>query len=107
MLIINYVNVAGSNTTNEFTTEPKKIGGFSSPIFFTSYNQKQVNQIVTNKTAKTIIISYPKALYQLAQKIRINIQQQSSVTIELKQFDLKDTATTKYRHDAVIVVLYF
>jgi len=96
-----------SATSTNVILQPKLLGGFSAPEFFTSYDEQRVNIIAANKTAKVIQISYPLALKQLAQKIAMGIMAQSTVKVELKEVDLKDTSTLKYRHDAVIVVLYF
>ena len=83
------------------------IGGFGAPIFFTKFDQTQINSINQVKNVKMVKITYPHSLYKLAKQVANNITLVKSTGITLDEVNLQDTTTTKYRHDAVIVVLYF
>jgi hypothetical protein len=105
-LAINDIQNASGSTQVE--SNPPLIGGFSAPEFFTKYDKQRVLAIAHNKAAKTIMITYPNStLKPLALKIKKAIEHNSMAKVSLKQADIPDTPTTKYRHDAVIVVLYF
>jgi len=90
------------------TNQVNMVGGCGAPQFLTSYDQNVVTQISQVKHVKHINISYPPQLHALAAQIASGIgQSPSGAVIKLEQLDLKDTKTTKYRHDAVVVVACF
>lgn len=87
--------------------DKKLIGGFGAPIFFTQYDQTQIDAINQLKNVRQVKITYPSNLYKLARQIAKNIKLPGNPSLKLDETDLQDTATVKYRHDAVVVILYF
>jgi hypothetical protein len=83
------------------------IGGFGAPIYFIKFDQTQINQINQIKKVKMVKLTYPHNLHHLAQQIAAKITIVKKAQIKLDEVNLPDTATTKYRHDAVVVILYF
>lgn len=83
------------------------VGGFGSPEFFTKYDKQAVDNIAKTPNAKSIRIIYPKQLKSLATKIKDQLQKKSAVPIKSEEVNLVDTATVKYRHDAVVVTIGF
>lgn len=83
------------------------VGGFGAPQFFTSYDKKAIDEIAVTPHAKHIKVTYPKELKHLASQIKKELVKKSAVRIETEEQNLVDTPTTQYRHDAVIVVVYF
>jgi hypothetical protein len=107
ILFICSVLIIAANATENNGNRHKLIGGFGAPIFLTHYDNSQIELIINNKSTKSIKISYPKKLYNLAHKVSTKIQENSSIPLTLQEIDPVDTAATKYRHDAVIIVCYF
>ena len=83
------------------------LGGCGAPQFFTTYDQLSVTKISQLQNIGHIDISYPPQLKLLAFKIKDHLNKTFSTRISLHQVDLKDTASTKYRHDVVVVVVCF
>lgn len=81
------------------------VGGCGAPQFFTAYDQSLVTKISQLQNVGSIEISYPHQLKPLALKLKDNLSK--TVKISLQQVDMKDTANTQYRHDAVVVVVCF
>ncbi|MBY0379449.1 MAG: hypothetical protein K2P99_03495 [Burkholderiales bacterium] len=84
-------------------------GGWS-PVFFTKYKQSQVNQIVimaNEHKIRKIKITCPTQQKQLATKIRNKIETHTKIKPSFYIEYLKDSATTKYTHDTVVVTLYY
>lgn len=106
-----FILVASTNATTQNSSSVNAsapiIGGFGAPQFFTKYDKSAINKIASNPNAKTIKISYPPQLKSLAKRIDRTIKAKSSAKITMEEVNLQDTATVKYRHDAVVVVLYF
>lgn len=82
----------------------QQVGGFGAPIYFTGYDQNQINQIKQVAGINHIQITYPPQLYSLARRIASQLQ---PYPIQIKMINLHNTALTQYRTDAVIVVIYF
>ncbi len=105
-----YVNAINSkdnvNKTNQSLN--RMVGGWV-PVFFESYEQDKVNQInqqiKTNKI-KTIKISYPHNMYKVAKRIKQNLSI-SKIIIDMNEFNIEDNDRIKYRHDQVVVTLYY
>lgn len=86
----------------------KVIGGFGAPIFLKQYDEEVINQITDNEQIKFIRISYPKHLLPLALKVKRKINSnEPNIQVKLKEINLTDTNTTKYRHDVISIVTYF
>ena len=101
-------NTAATESSNDKSTEPKKIiGGLAAPIYFQNYDQNMIDNIANVHTAKKIIISYPTKLKPLAIQINDGIIAKSQVPVQMHEVNLQDTDTVKYRHDVVIVTLDF
>lgn len=84
------------------------IGGFSAPIYIKSYNETELKEILKNEKIKSIHITYPNNLTNLAKKIVKYIKQNNpKLYIKSDELNLKDTDIVKYRHDVVIMVLFF
>lgn len=107
IIIVACFNLAICNYSYASTTESQVIGGFGAPIYFTHYDLTQVTSIANNSNAKTIRISYPHQLLPLATQIANNIKSKSKAKVMLTELNLQDTDLVKYRHDVVVVVLYF
>ncbi len=95
------------------TTKKKTIGGWS-PVFFTQYNKERVNQIiqlVKEGRVARVKINYPsemqKLAHQLDDEFNAKLKTDLKEPIAFCQVDIKDTATTKYRHDEVTVILHY
>lgn len=100
--------VAESNPTPD-AESTIRIGGWA-PVFFSGYNQNQVNEIVdglNNGRIKKAVVSYPTRMQTLALKIHDNIQKNTTVKIPMESVELKDTDQVKYDLKQVIVTLYF
>lgn len=101
--------IESSSPNNNNQTNAEAIGGWS-PMFFTSYDIKKVNGIVTmikEKRIKDIKITYPASKSDLAFKIARAIQKDTDQVITINKFDIKDTTTIKYNHSQVVVTLYY
>lgn len=86
---------------------PAPIGGWY-PLFFQNYEQRQVDSIVqTIKSDKVrrIVVLYDKN-QTLANQIIAGIQSQVNFAIERSNDVPKDSATTKYNHDQVVVTVF-
>ena len=87
--------------------DAKMVGGFGSPEFFTKYDKQAIDNIAKTSNAKSIRIVYPSQLKPLATKIKDELQKKSPIPIKSEEVSLVDTATVKYRHDAVVVTIGF
>lgn len=96
-----FIFLFNTNASNQL------IGGFGAPIFFTQFDQLQIDSINNVKNVKNVKINYPHNLYSLAKQVASKITVVKQPQIILDEVNLQDTTTTKYHHDAVIVVLYF
>lgn len=96
-----FIFLFNANASNQL------IGGFGAPIFFTKLDQTQINTINQVKKVKSVKITYPHNLYKLATQVASNIKIVDKSQITLDEVNVEDTATVKYRHDAIVVVLYF
>lgn len=96
-----------NNWIYAINAESNIVGGFSAPIYFTHYDQKEIDSITSNSTAKTIKISYPHQLSKLAIQVANTIKNKSTAHVVLEELNLQDTNLVKYRHDVVVVVLFF
>ncbi len=88
---------------------PVMVGGWV-PVFFSGYNQNQVNDIVNGLNQgriKKAVVSYPTRMQTLALKIHDNIQKNTTVKIPMESVELRDTDQVKYDLKQVIVTLYF
>ena len=59
-----------------------------------------------NKIHK-IKITYPTQQKKLASKIRNTIEKNTKIKPSFDAINLKDTATTQYTHDTVVITLYY
>ena len=83
------------------------VGGWY-PVFFTEYNQAQVDTIVKNYNAgriSRIVISYDLKS-DLANKINNYILSHSTAIPKLEHDQNVDTATTQYEHNKVVLTIY-
>jgi len=83
------------------------IGGWY-PVFFKSYNQKQVDSVIQSIKAdkvKTITITYDSNK-ELADKIKENIQKELNFAIEVNHVELKNTDTVKFNKEQVTLTVH-
>ena len=99
--------ISGVGYAQNQMVEGRMVGGFGAPQFFKSYDKKAIDSIAAISNVKCIKITYPHQLKQLAAQIRRELIKQSATRVEIKEVNLVDTPTTKYRHDAVTVIVYF
>jgi hypothetical protein len=104
-----YVSAINSKDVNKTNQSLNRMVGGWVPIFFESYEPEKVNQInqqiKTNKI-KAIKISYPHNMYKVAKRIKQNLSI-SKISIDMNEFNIEDTTTTKYRHDQVVVTVFY
>ena len=102
--------------TSYAESQERIIGGFGAPQFFSKYDKQAIDEIAKTPNAKSVRITYPHALKSLALQIKHELMKKSekskansvkSLKINIEELNLEDTPTTKYRHDAVVVVVYF
>ena len=83
------------------------VGGWY-PVFFNSYDQKQVDQIVKQikeGRVASIKINYDQNA-KLAKKIQAIIEKKTKFKTELTQTVNKDTELTQYNHTQVVLTVY-
>ena len=83
------------------------VGGWY-PVFFNSYDQKQVDQIVKQikeGRVASIKINYDQNA-KLAKKIQAKIEKKTKFKTELTQTVNKDTELTQYNHTQVVLTVY-
>lgn len=88
-------------------TQISRVGGWY-PVFFKTYDQNQVNQILENIKSgniQAIKITYDQNS-ELATKIKSAIQSKTNMAIEVSQEKNIDTDTVQYNHDDVVVTIY-
>jgi hypothetical protein len=107
LLMFSYSNA--SNSKHEIIQVRTQLIGGWAPIFFDKYDLNKlesINQNITNKRIKSIKITYSTNMSTLASNIKSGIKDKSLIS-EMNKIDLKDSDTTKYNHNQVIVILYF
>ena len=107
LLMFSYSNA--SNSKHEVIQAHTQLIGGWAPIFFDKYDLdklESINQNITNKSIKSIKITYPTNMSGLASKIKSGIKDKSFIS-EMSKLDLKDSNVTKCNHNQVIVILYF
>lgn len=97
----------GFNIVTAFATETSVVGGCGTPQFLTHYDKNIVKQINDINNVGRIDITYPPQLKELAFRLKEGINNKSIKQVNLKEEDIKDTPDTRYRHDAVVVVVCF
>lgn len=86
---------------------PAPDGGWY-PVFFQNYDQSQVNSIVNtvkSEKARRVVVLYDTNKV-LANKIIAGIQSQVNFAVESNNDVPKDSTTTKYNHDQVVVTVF-
>ncbi|MFO0319107.1 MAG: hypothetical protein ACK5Z5_01720 [Neisseriaceae bacterium] len=89
--------------------DDKSIGGWS-PMFFTSYDEsgvKKIIEMVHHKKIYNIKISYPSSQKKLAKEIKDQIEKDTLLNPSMYLLHLKDTPTTRYVHNQVVLTLYY
>lgn len=99
--------MAASGCHAKPSTNPTMLVGGWYPVFFSSYDQKQVDQIVKQiKEGKveSVKISYDQSA-KLAKKIQARIEKKTKFKTKLTQVVNQDSATTQYNHTQVVVTV--
>ncbi len=109
LLVLLFVNI---NLMNVYANNNQHlIGGFSAPIYFTTYDLSTINKIIelsNTPNIKGVKIIYPTELKKNAQKIIQQFTELSQQKFIVKSTSVKlvDTDSVHYRHD-IVVFLYF
>ena len=99
--------VANANDFKPNAGMPVKLGGWY-PIFFETYSDKKVNQIIDsiNKgNINKIIVSYDENI-SLATKLKNKITNKTKLPVELSHMHQKDDSLVHYNHKQVVVTVW-
>lgn len=106
--MVNYYLNADSAKYTNYSASKAIIGGWA-PVFFNNYDSEKINQInqqILDKKIKAIKINYSSNMTRLAIRIKNNLYYKQ-VNFEMNLLDLKDMDGAKYKHNQVVVTLYF
>ncbi len=109
MMIAILLSCTNTKTIQHNNIDNKNILGGWSVVFFTKFNNKQLNNIITMVKAgkiNHIDIAYSKSTIKLATRIKNTLEKQSNSTISFTKLNLIDTKDVQYTHNQVIVTLY-
>ncbi len=109
LLICNPFVFGDTNSSSVATAKPKLIGGFSAPIFLKHYDKSTLEDILSNPKVTKVTISYPKHLKGLSDQVANYLISESNHKLQViaTENDPVDTNTVKYRHDAIVIILWF
>lgn len=92
------------------TVEPANAFGGWSPIFFSSYDETKINQIITmikEDKIKKIDITYPTQATKLAEQISNKLKAKEPSLVTMNPEKLTNTKDIQYDYTRVSVVLYY
>ena len=101
---------AAASSSPISTTEQEAIVGGWSPVFFDSYDETKINQIIAmvkEDKIKKIEISYPTQATKLAEKIDTKLEAKAPNLVKMNPEKLTDTKDFHYDYTRVSVLLYY
>lgn len=98
-----------AGATSESTSVSGFVGGWA-PAFFSEFNKKELQEIVTGiqeGRISKVVVSYPTQMNKLAVQIHDYLQSVTKGNIQMEAYELANTDTVTYNMSQVVVTMYF